>query len=167
MVVGIRLVCLTYIQLLGINHNLHKVASTLLLIPITITRIASADGDKVPPWAAALTAAVFDTTGASLSRHVQSSKVLTPPTLGLVNALLHIYLDTSNTNTLPISSPGLQKYDQSVAKGSFPMTSHSRSERQEKTHQEHTSATAIPVVPQNTYIPPAEWMSTAPLGRRY
>jgi len=73
MVVGIRLVCLTYIQLLRINHDLHKVASTLLLIPITITRIASADGDKVPPWAAALTAAVFDTTGASLSPHVQST----------------------------------------------------------------------------------------------
>jgi len=45
--------------------------------------------------------------------------------------------------------------------------SHSRSERQEKTRQEHTSATAIPAVPKNTYIPPAEWMSTAPVGRSY
>jgi len=125
----------------------YPVAYTVILVPITITRLIEFHGSKVPFNATAFAAVIFNL-------------------MGFVNVMLVIYIERCfpETSTLPQFSTKREHFRFSLARsgGVVPFTAQ-KSEVQEKYLEGRAvrAVVAFPTKPQNTYIPPASWKTTA------
>ncbi|KAF8156626.1 hypothetical protein B0H34DRAFT_468877 [Crassisporium funariophilum] len=125
----------------------YPIAYTIILIPITITRFIEFGGSKVPFGATAFTAVIFNL-------------------MGFINVILVIYIERCfpEPSTLPEFSTKREHFRDSLAKsgGVVPFTV--QDSNMQATYLQGRTVRAVvtlPTKPQNTYVPPASWKTTA------
>jgi len=146
----------------AIDNSMNKVAQKLvwypisyaiIVVPISITRIADFNGANIPFWATALTDVLFNL-------------------MGLVNVILVVYIEGyfPEATILPNFSTKRQEFRDSLAKsgGIVPFTFQESGSKEKYTQEApQRFVVNLPTKPQNTFIAPNTWKTTAPKGRLY
>jgi len=150
-----------------VDNSMNKVAQKLvwfpvsyaiILVPISIARISSFDGTNVPFWATAFTDVIFNLTG-------------------FVNSILVIYIEkcfsTPETSFDPVFATRRQTFRHSFVKsgGIVPFTAQQSDSDEKDTPPvpplPQRFVVDFPTRPQNTYVAPNSWGTTAPIGKVY
>jgi hypothetical protein len=143
----------------AIDNSMNKVAHKLvwypisyaiIVVPISITRIADFNGANIPFWATALTDVLFNL-------------------MGLVNVILVIYIEGyfPEATILPNFSTKRQAFRDSLARsgGIVPFTlQRSGSEEKYVPEDSQRFVVSLPTKPQNMFVAPDSWKTTAPKG---
>jgi len=131
----------------------YPVSYTLILIPITVVRLVEFNGTTVPFWIVTTAAVIFNL-------------------MGFVNVILLVFIENSSPESRILPSFSTERDDSHNSldkRGSMLSFAAGDSGLQEK-YVQNTSQRVIvnlPTKPQNTFVAPDEWKTTAPRGVAY